>query len=64
MVSAIYQHGNGHIQKTLTEVEQWMDKKGYGSIADFRGKLSQKSIKNPMLFERAQFMKYFADAGR
>lgn len=63
MVSSIYKNGDEHISNVLEELKQWMDKKNYKTIDDFRGKLSQKAIKNPMLFERAQFMKYFADSG-
>jgi dihydroorotate dehydrogenase (fumarate) len=63
MVSSIYKNGDEHISNVLEELKQWMNKKNYKTIDDFRGKLSQKAIKNPMLFERAQFMKYFADSG-
>jgi dihydroorotate dehydrogenase (fumarate) len=64
MVSAIMNNGAEHITKSLKELEAWMDKKGYKSIDDFRGKLNQKNISNPMMLERAQFMKYFSDAGK
>ena len=63
MVSAIFENGEEQITKVLKELSEWMDKKGYATIDDFRGKLSQKEMKNPMLFERSQFMKYFADSG-
>ncbi len=64
MVSSIFKNGNGQIEKVKNELSTWMDSKGYENIVDFKGKLSQKSNKNPMQFERAQFMKYFADSGR
>jgi dihydroorotate dehydrogenase (fumarate) len=64
MVSEIYIRGNERIANVLDELNTWMDKKGYKTIEDFRGKLSQDSQKNPMMFERAQFMKYFSDSGR
>jgi len=64
MVSAIFEEGEDHIAKMNKELSDWMDKKGYKTIEEFRGKLSQKEIKNPMLFERVQFMKYFADGGK
>ncbi len=64
LVSSIYMNGEGQIEKVKKELSDWMEKKGYENISDFRGKLSQSSQKNPMLFERAQFMKYFADSGR
>ncbi len=64
MVSSIFENGNGHIAKVKNELSTWMEKKGYENISDFRGKLSQSSHKNPMMFERAQFMRYFADSGK
>ena len=64
MVSAIFEEGEDHITKMNKELSDWMDKKGYKTIEEFRGKLSQKEVKNPMLFERVQFMKYFADSGK
>ena len=64
MVSAIFEKGEGKITEVLNGLSDWMDKKGYQSIEEFRGKLSQKETKNPMLFERVQFMKYFADGAK
>ena len=64
MVSAIMENGNKHIATVLSELEAWMDKKGYNFIEEFRGKLNQSNIKNPMMLERSQFMKYFADSGK
>ncbi len=64
MVSTIFLHGESQITKTLAGLNEWMDDKSYKTIDDFRGKLSQTSQKNPMMFERAQFMKYFSDSGK
>jgi len=64
MVSAIMINGNGHIATVLAELEAWMDKKNHQSIDAFKGKLNQSRIKNPMMLERSQFMKYFADSGK
>ena len=63
MVSSILKNGDEQIAKSLEELSAWMDKKGYKSIEEFRGKLSQREMKKPMLLERVQFMKYFADSG-
>jgi len=64
MVSSIFENGEEKITEVLNELSIWMDKKGYKTIEEFRGKLSQKEVKNPMLLERTQFMKYFADSGK
>ena len=57
VVSALYQNGAKHIGTMLNDLEQWMDKHGFNSIDDFRGKLSQDESSNPAAYERVQFMK-------
>jgi len=59
IVSALYKHGHDHIQIILNDLEKWMDKKGYQSIDQFKGRFSQAKSDNPAAFERVQFMKYF-----
>lgn len=59
IASTVYRKGSKQIGKMLDELEEWMDKKGFKSINDFRGKLSQAKSNNPAAFERVQFMKYF-----
>jgi len=61
VVSTLYKNSNSQIQKMLSQMENWMDQKGYQSIPEFRGKLSQANIKQPMMYERAQFMKYYSN---
>jgi len=61
VASTIYINGVGQINKMLTDLEAWMSKNNYLNIDQFKGKLSQKSLKNPAEFERVQFMKYFSD---
>jgi len=59
VVSALYQKGKGHIAAMLKTLEDWMQKKGFSSLSDFRGKMSQAKSGNPAAYERVQFMKYF-----
>jgi len=59
VVSALYQHGVGHIHQILEDVKKWMDHEGYKNVSDFRGKLSQARSSNPAAYERVQFMKNF-----
>ncbi len=61
VASTIYLNGVGQIAKILTELEEWMAKKNYLSVDQFKGKLTQDNLKNPAEFERVQFMKYFSD---
>lgn len=61
VVSATYKNGPSIIKEIEKGVLEWMDKKGYQNIEDFKGKLSQSESHDPSLFERVQFMKYFGE---
>jgi dihydroorotate dehydrogenase (fumarate) len=58
--SVLYEKGIPFIKEMNEQIEAWMDKKGYTSINDFRGKLNYRNYKQAVVFERTQFMKYFA----
>jgi len=55
-VSTFYHHGLGHARSMLEELESWMDRKGYKQISDFQGTLSAKSINDPFVYKRAQYI--------
>ena len=38
----------------------WMDKKSYKKLDDFRGKLSRKNLKDPYVYQRAQYVDILA----
>ena len=59
VVSALYKHGKGHISEMLKTLNEWMEKKGFSRLSDFRGKMSQAKSSDPAGYERVQFMKYF-----
>nr|WP_321451858.1 dihydroorotate dehydrogenase-like protein [uncultured Carboxylicivirga sp.] len=58
--STIYKNGAAVIANIKAELESWMDKKGFSTINDFKGKMNYGTIGDPHLYERAQFMKYFS----
>lgn len=58
--STIYINGSQIIASMLTDLQTFMKKWNFKKIEDFRGRLSYKNIPDPMLYERAQFMKYFS----
>lgn len=60
VVSAIYEKGAKHIPAMLDQIEKWMKEHKYATIKDFNGKLAQERIEHPLLYERSQFMKYYA----
>jgi dihydroorotate dehydrogenase (fumarate) len=61
VVSALYRNGPGTLSQMLTELGDWMDRRGYKAIADFRGKMSQEESEDPAAYERVQFMKHFGE---
>ena len=56
VVTALYRKGFHQINSMLAAIEAWMKEKGYSSLADFRGKLSRKALKNPYTYKRAQYV--------
>lgn len=60
IASVLYREGPGAITKMNEGIASWMDKKGYASLAEFRGSLSQ-SASSSQAWERVQFMKYFGE---
>ncbi len=61
LASVLYNEGTTVIREILKTLEEWMDKKGFDKLDDFRGLMSQATSTNPSIYERVQFMKYFSD---
>ncbi len=56
IVSAVYKNKIEYISTIISELENWMDKKGYKSLNDFKGKLSNKNTNDPFVYKRAQYI--------
>jgi dihydroorotate dehydrogenase (fumarate) len=57
MTSELLQKGFGRLPTILADIEKWMVDHEYNSIQQMKGSLSQKSIREPAAFERANYMK-------
>jgi dihydroorotate dehydrogenase (fumarate) len=57
MTSELLQNGFGRVPAILADIEKWMVDHEYTSIHQMKGSLSQKSVKEPAAFERANYMK-------
>lgn len=55
-VSTFYHNGIKHVGVMLSELEEWMDRKEYKSLDDFKGKLSANTINDPFVYKRAQYI--------
>lgn len=58
LVSAIYHKGPQHITKILSGVEDWMKKKGYESLTQFKGKMSKNNLHDPYAYKRVQYVDF------
>lgn len=61
VASTLYINGPDQASRILSKLEKWMDEKGFDTVKQFRGKVSQSYEGNPAAFERMQFMKYFSE---
>lgn len=57
IVSELFQNRIERIGAILSEVREWMERHGFGTLAEFRGKMSQLQSPQPELYERLQYIK-------
>jgi len=57
IASVLYLNGLDHLQSMLAEISEWMERRGFGTIEDFRGLLSQARNPDEELFGRLQYIK-------
>jgi len=57
MASSLLHNGEQSVGLILSELQAWMEQHEYQSIQQMQGSMSQKSVKEPVAFERANYMK-------
>ena len=57
MASNLLHNGEQAVGPILNDLEAWMKEREYESIQQMQGSMSQKSVKEPAAFERANYMK-------
>ena len=55
--SALLRHGVGHMGVLLEGLNAWMGAREFSSLAEVRGILSQRKVRDPQAFERANYIK-------
>jgi dihydroorotate dehydrogenase (fumarate) len=60
MTSALLRNGPDHLRPLQVEVRDWMDRHGFETLDQLRGRLSQRSVPDPATFERANYLKTLA----
>jgi len=62
VVSTLYKNGIQVIGKILSEFSEWMDKKGFSSVSEVSGKLSEDKSGNKWIYRRSQYAKMLLHA--
>ncbi len=57
MASALLKHGPAHLRTVVDGLEQWFSERGYESLDQARGSISQQSVADPSSYERANYMR-------
>ncbi|MBD3385354.1 dihydroorotate dehydrogenase-like protein [candidate division KSB1 bacterium] len=57
LCAVLLNNGPDYLETILREMESWLEKKEYKSLAQLKGSMSQKSVAEPGAFERANYMK-------
>jgi dihydroorotate dehydrogenase (fumarate) len=57
MASALHIHGIEHIGRVLADLQYWLEKREYKSLAETRGCLSRRSVPDTSPFDRGNYIK-------
>jgi dihydroorotate dehydrogenase (fumarate) len=60
LCSVLYEKGGEYVKILLQFLEEWMRKKEFKSIEEFKGKLNLAQHQGVNTFERTQFLKYYS----
>ena len=55
--SALLQHGPRHLEALVSGLREWLEQRGYASVEQMKGSMSQINVANPTAFERANYIK-------
>ncbi len=55
--TALYRNGIDYIETMLADLDAWMSRKGFESVGDFRGLLSQRNVSDTTAYERANYLR-------
>ena len=57
MASVLFERGIPYLENILKDLVSWMEEHEYQSIQQMQGSMSQKSVKDPERFERANYVR-------
>ncbi len=56
VVSALLEHGSEHLSRMRDDLEQWLEKHEWHSLAEMRGNMSFFKVPDPEAYERGNYM--------
>jgi dihydroorotate dehydrogenase (fumarate) len=56
LTSALLRNGPDYLRPLEVQVRDWMDRHGFETVDQLRGRLSQRSVPDPAAFERANYI--------
>jgi dihydroorotate dehydrogenase (fumarate) len=56
LCSALIDHGPQRLAKIRADMETWMEEQGFDSVAEIKGRVSQRHAADPAAFERANYL--------
>jgi dihydroorotate dehydrogenase (fumarate) len=62
--SAVLQQGPGFFARTLADMTAWLEEKGYASVGQLRGCMSQRAVPDATAFVRANYIKMLESYAR
>lgn len=62
--SSLLRHGPEHIATLKSGLTDWIDQRGFGSIADIRGRLAASRLVHPEAYVRAQYVSILTGYGQ
>lgn len=61
--SALLRHGIGHLKMLVAGLTDWLKVHEITGLSDMRGRLSQRMLKGPVAYERANYIKILQNWG-
>jgi dihydroorotate dehydrogenase (fumarate) len=64
MTSALLRHGPEHLAKVEAELDGWLNGRQFASVAELRGRASQRALHDPSAYERSNYVQMLASYPR
>jgi dihydroorotate dehydrogenase (fumarate) len=61
MASALFRQGPEHVATVRDGIASWLEERGYSSLAQMKGSLSDRNVADPVAYSRANYMKMLVD---